>query len=178
MDPALLAFKIKAIAPRGAGQQMEEDHASFWVVVFRRGVGRNCLLRRVRCLGAYGVRSSTVCSSSRDGLSVGKTDSALRARVCWLQVRVVLAAWWRSLRGLLSACGPNPAIKPRAGWFYFKPAWAPAQISVEATTRCGRGLLRGLFLLPLVGPRGALKAQQFVRADRTPLSAYSGHRWA
>ena len=158
MDPALLTFKIKAIAPRGAGQQMEEDHASFWVVVFRRGVGRNCLLRRVRCLGAYGVRSSTVCSSSRDGLSVGKTDSALRARVCWLQVRVVLAAWWRSLRGLLSACGPNPAIKLRPGWFYSKPAWAPAQISVEAITRCAGASCEGFFSLAPCRTTGRVKS--------------------
>ena len=112
LDAARLACKLKhcprgATFPDGGG-----DHAPFSiVVVFRRRVIRHYLFRRIKCLGPHGLRRSTVCASSRNGLFVGKADSALHVRSCGLQVRVVLGPCQRRPRGLLSALDPNPTLK-------------------------------------------------------------------
>jgi hypothetical protein len=102
-------------------------HAPFSVVVvFRRRLIRHYLFRRIKCLGPHGVRRSTVCASSRNGLFVGKANSALRVRSCGLQVRLVLGPCQRRPRGLLSAFGPNPTLKLR--WEGFNALSAPAQL--------------------------------------------------
>ena len=138
------------------------------VLVFRPRVDRTCLLRRLRCLGAYGVRGSTVRASSRHGLSVGKTNSALRARVCRLQVRVMLGSYRRGFCGLFSAFGPNPTLKSLVGGLKCPPGPGFSSLRIP---HCSRGFrLNGL----LVGTPDALGVGA---SQRTISGAHNGSRY-
>ena len=67
------------------------DHAPFSVVVvFRPRVVGPCLFW-IECLGAE-VRRPTVCAPLRNGLPVGKANSALHVGSRWLQMRVMLGS--------------------------------------------------------------------------------------
>ena len=67
------------------------DHAPWSVVVvFRPRVVRPCLFW-IECLGAE-VRRPAVCAPLRNGLPVGKANSALHVGSWWLQVRVMLGS--------------------------------------------------------------------------------------
>jgi hypothetical protein len=68
-----------------------EDHAPFSVVVVCRPRVVGPCLFWLECLGAE-VRRPTVCAPLRNGLPVGKANSALHVRSWWLQVRVMLGS--------------------------------------------------------------------------------------